>query len=76
MVSIVRTGGCFVKVRRWLCTALGFAKLHPVDCQRCGRFEECWGNDIRKRLEELREFERGSSEAMPANSANSHDDAA
>jgi len=65
-----------VKVRRWICTALALAKLHSADCNRCGEFEECWGDDIRKRLEELREFERGASEAVDANPPNSHNDAA
>lgn len=63
-------------MRRWICTALEFAKLHRADCERCGRFEECWGEEVRKRLEELRQIERSSSaEALPANTE-SHNDAA
>jgi hypothetical protein len=32
--------------------------MHRVDCAQCGRYQECWGEDLRHRLEELRQFER------------------
>jgi hypothetical protein len=56
---------------------LEFARLHRADCERCGRFQDCWGDDIRKRLEELREFERSPRQLSTAKKPNhSADDAA
>lgn len=70
-------GWWFVKVRRWLCTALDYARLHRADCEECGRLQQCWGEDIRKRLEQLREFERPSRELiLPRETKHSSDDAA
>lgn len=70
-------GWWFVKVRRWLCTALEYAGLHRADCEKCGRFQQCWGEEIRKRLEQLREFERPSHELiLPRENKRSNDDAA
>jgi len=54
---------------------LSLVKLHRAGCEQCGKFESCWGNDIRRRLQELQAFEQTNPEtAMPTKSF--HDDAA
>jgi hypothetical protein len=64
-----------VKLRRWLCITLSLVKLHRAGCEQCGKFESCWGNDIRRRLQELQAFEQTKPEtAIPTKSFN--DDAA
>lgn len=47
-------GRYLVLVKRSLCRLLIFLHLHSIDCERCSAFNECWGDDMRKRLEELR----------------------
>jgi hypothetical protein len=46
-----------VSIRLRLCNFLTAIKLHNPDCQKCAGFRECWGEEIRKRLEELRRQE-------------------
>lgn len=41
-------------LRRLLCAALSLLKIHEPDCDHCDVLQECWGIDMRKRLEELR----------------------
>jgi hypothetical protein len=44
-------------LRRYLCSALSFLRIHQPDCEHCNDLRKCWGDDLRKRLEELREDE-------------------
>jgi len=51
--------------------------MHRADCEKCGRLEQCRGEEIRKRLEELRAFERpGRKLILPQETKRSSDDAA
>jgi len=60
-----------------VCMALECARLHRADCEKCGRSQQCWGEEMRKRLEELRKFERPSHELiLPREAKRSSDDAA
>ena len=66
-----------MKVRRWLCKALEYAKLHRADCEKCERIQQCCGEDIRKRLEQLREVELPARELIvPQEVKRSSNDAA
>ena len=53
----------FVNFRLWLCYFLKVVGMHKPDCQKCARFEECWGDEIRKRLEELRQQETAQTDS-------------
>ena len=57
--------GVPMKWRLWLCTILAFMKVHRADCDRCGWAHECWGADIRNRLEELRRVDPQKPELQP-----------
>src|SRR5207302_5536587 len=43
-----------VRWRRWFCFLLNFVRLARPDCEHCNEYVECWGTDMRKRLDELR----------------------
>src|SRR5207302_192067 len=43
-----------VRWRRWFCFLLNFVRLARPDCEHCNQYVECWGTDMRKRLDELR----------------------
>ena len=47
-----------MKLRRLLCNALSFVRMHRPDCEHCNSVEECWGIDMRKRLQELGESQQ------------------
>jgi hypothetical protein len=41
-------------MRRWICYLLSLLRIHRPDCEHCDACECCWGEDMRKRLNELR----------------------
>lgn len=43
-----------MKWRRWYCAILSFLRIHSNDCEHCNLLPECWGNDVKKRLQDLR----------------------
>jgi len=45
-------------VRRLLCNVLAVLKMHSQDCDHCKVHQDCWGIDIRKRLQELAQQEQ------------------
>jgi hypothetical protein len=44
-------------LRRVLCKVLMLLRMHRQDCECCLQYDLCWGDDIRKRLEDLRRTE-------------------
>jgi hypothetical protein len=40
-------------VTRLLCTVSAVLKMHSQDCDHCKALRDCWGIDMRKRLQEL-----------------------
>jgi hypothetical protein len=51
-----------ISLRRGFCSALTFVGLHSKDCGCCAALEECWGLDMRRRLEE-HEIQQSSDDA-------------
>ena len=43
-----------VNLRRWICNLLTFLRIHTPDCEHCNPGGRQGGEDMRKRLEELR----------------------
>ena len=56
------------KLRHLLCKAMFVLKVRDLNCDHCKALQECWGIDMRKRIEELRpqEPERKLVEPSPA----------
>lgn len=54
-----------MNLRPLLCSALSFLRIHPPDCEHCNTVQECWGTDMRKRLEELNKQEQGPKLGAP-----------
>ena len=65
-----------ISLRRGLCSALTFVGLHSKDCGCCAALEECWGLDMRRRLEELNEQANQSAKPVEHEIQQSSDDAA
>lgn len=42
-----------MKLKLLLCKGLGVLKMHGADCSHCNALQECWGLDMKRRLEEL-----------------------
>ena len=42
-----------MKLRRLICNVSSFLIMRRPNCDRCNALEDCWGIDMRKRLEEL-----------------------
>jgi len=47
-----------MRLRRLVCIVLAVLKMHRQDCDHCSALQECWGIDMRKRLEELAKQEQ------------------
>jgi hypothetical protein len=47
-----------MSLRRLLCNVLAVLKMHHQDCDHCNALQECWGIDMRKRLEDLTRHEQ------------------
>ena len=45
--------GLPMNLRHVLCKGLTVLRMHDPDCDHCYVLQECWGIDMRKRLEEL-----------------------
>ena len=43
-----------MNLRRWICNLLTFLRIHTPDCEHCSPGGRQGGEDMRKRLEELR----------------------
>lgn len=54
-----------MKLRSLLCRVLSFLRIQEPDCEHCNHREACSGDDMRKRLEELREYEQGGKPTLP-----------
>jgi hypothetical protein len=49
-------------VRHVLCKVLLLLRMHRPDCEHCADLQECCGDEMRKRLEELRLQETSKAE--------------
>jgi hypothetical protein len=54
-----------MNLKSLLCRVLAFLRIQGPDCASCNHRENCSGDDMRKRLEELRENTQGGKPTVP-----------